>query len=73
MHPLLPKRSSNPISAHQIDSFLDIEMSEIPWAIVCKGCEEKDADKLQKLIFNTLKKVSFSSEEIDRIASPAGI
>jgi len=49
----------------QVDSFLDIEMSEVPWAIVCKGCEEKDAGKLQKILFDTLKNLSISQEEID--------
>jgi Zn-dependent M16 (insulinase) family peptidase len=49
----------------QVDSFLDVEMSEIPWAIVCKGCEEKDADKLQKKLFDTLKSVKISGEEIE--------
>lgn len=49
----------------QVDSFLDIEMSEVPWAIVCKGCEEKDAPKIQKIIFNTLKKLKITQEEIE--------
>lgn len=49
----------------QVDSSLDVEMSEIPWIITCKGCDEKDADKLQKILFDTLKKVSFSTAEIE--------
>lgn len=49
----------------QVDSALDIEMSEIPWVITCKGCNGSDADKLQKLLFKTLKKVTFTPEEIE--------
>ncbi len=49
----------------QVDSSLDIEISEVPWTIVCKGCNEKDADKLQKVLLDTLRKVSFSPEEIE--------
>jgi Zn-dependent M16 (insulinase) family peptidase len=48
-----------------VDSSLDIEMSEIPWTIVCKGCEEKDADQLQKILFDTLSQTTFSEEEIE--------
>lgn len=49
----------------QVESSLDIEMSEIPWTIVCKGCDEKDAPKLQKILFETLKDVTFTPEEIE--------
>jgi Zn-dependent M16 (insulinase) family peptidase len=49
----------------QVESSLDVEMSEIPWTIVCKGCEAKDADKLQKILFETLKNVTFTPEEIE--------
>ncbi len=49
----------------QIDSSLDVEMSEIPWAIVCKGCEEKDADALQKVLFDALEQVAIAPEEIE--------
>jgi Zn-dependent M16 (insulinase) family peptidase len=49
----------------QVDASLDVEMSEIPWTIVCKGCDEKDADSLQKILFSTLNKATFSPEEIE--------
>lgn len=49
----------------QVDSALDIEMSEVPWAIVCKGCEEKDADALQKVLFDALENVVITREEIE--------
>lgn len=38
----------------QADSFLEIEISEIPFAIICKGCSEKSADRLEKIIRETL-------------------
>jgi Zn-dependent M16 (insulinase) family peptidase len=52
----------------QLESSLDIEMSEVPWAIICKGCEEKDADSLRKLLFATLEEAAlkpFPPEEIE--------
>lgn len=49
----------------QVDSALDTEMSEVPWLIICKGAEGKDADKIEKLLFDTLKNVTFSKEEIE--------
>lgn len=49
----------------QVDSTLDVEMSEIPWVITCKGCHPSDADKIQKLLFKTLKKITFTPEEIE--------
>ena len=42
----------------QVDSSIDVEMSEIPWIIVCKGCEEKDQDALTEILFKTLKKIA---------------
>lgn len=49
----------------QLDSSLDIEISEVPWTIICKGCNEEDADKLQKILFEALEKVSISQEQIE--------
>ena len=49
----------------QVDSALDTEMSEVPWIVTCKGTEEKDADRIGKILFETLKKVTFSKEEIE--------
>lgn len=48
-----------------IDSSIDIEMSEIPFSIVCKGTESRHLADLRKLIFNTLKNATFSQDEID--------
>lgn len=50
----------------QAESSVDIEMSEIPFSIVCRGCEAADADQLRNLIFETLKSLdSFSQEQIE--------
>lgn len=40
------------------DAFMDIEMSEVPYLIVCKGTEEKYAEKLEKLLLETLAKIA---------------
>lgn len=49
----------------QVESFLDAEMSEVPFAIICKGVEAKSAGKLQKILFDTLKKLVITPEEIE--------
>jgi Zn-dependent M16 (insulinase) family peptidase len=49
----------------QVDSSLDVEMSEIPWTIVCKGCEAKDAEGLQKTLFEALKQFIPTREQIE--------
>ena len=38
----------------QASASIDIEMSEAPYLIICKGCKEKNADLLQKILFSTL-------------------
>lgn len=40
------------------DAFMDIEMSEIPYLIVCKGSEKENADALQKQLFKSLEKIA---------------
>lgn len=49
----------------QVESALDTEMSEVPWIIICKGAEGKDAEKIEKILFETLKSVTFSKEDIE--------
>ncbi len=49
----------------QVDSSLDVEMSEVPWIITCKGTEVKHAEELQKILFDTLRGVLFKEEEIE--------
>lgn len=36
------------------DGHLDIEMSEIPYVILCKGCKQQDIEALQNIILTTL-------------------
>ena len=52
----------------QAGSAMDLEMSEIPWTLICKGCDPENAEPLKNLIFRTLKEIAskpFSSEEIE--------
>lgn len=39
----------------QADSSLDLEMSEIPFTIICKGCTEANAEALKNLCYQTLQ------------------
>ena len=39
------------------NGFISLEMSEVPYLIVCKGTEEKDAEKLEQVLVDTLKKI----------------
>lgn len=38
-----------------VDAFIDPEITEVPYGIVCKGCEESDAEKIYEVIETTLK------------------
>jgi hypothetical protein len=52
----------------QAASYLDVEMSEVPWLIVCKGCEPEDMEPLRKLLLKTLLEIAesgISKEQID--------
>ncbi len=40
------------------DAFTDIDMSEVPYMIVCKGCEKENVDKLEKKILDSLTKIA---------------
>jgi Zn-dependent M16 (insulinase) family peptidase len=39
------------------DSYIDTDMSEVPYLIVCKGCEKESAEALEKTLFDSLKKI----------------
>lgn len=47
------------------ESSVDIEMSEVPFTILCKGCEAKSAKKLKEILFDTLKNCTFTKEQIE--------
>lgn len=49
----------------QVDSSIDEEMSEAPWVIVCKGCEAKDADAVQKILFKALNAFVPTPDQIE--------
>lgn len=40
------------------DAYVDIDMSEVPYLIVCKGTEEKNADELEKFLLESLEKIA---------------
>ena len=39
----------------QADGFLDTEMSEVPYTIICKGCDGNNAEALQQVLFKELE------------------
>jgi len=42
----------------QADGYLDLDMSEIPYAIICRGADPENGKKLREIIFNTLKNIA---------------
>lgn len=42
----------------QAGGMMDVEMTEVPYAIVCRGCEEKNAEKLKKVLFDSLEEIA---------------
>jgi Zn-dependent M16 (insulinase) family peptidase len=54
--------------ASSIESSIDLEMSEAPWVLVCKGCDPEAADMILKLFQSTLKDLAlkgFPKESIE--------
>ncbi len=47
------------------DAFIDTEMSELPYVIICRGCREKDASAIEDLILKALQDVVFDAELIE--------
>lgn len=47
------------------ESSVDIEMSEVPFSFIFKGCDAKNAKKLKKILFDTLGKSTFTEEQIE--------
>ena len=39
------------------DAYIDTEMSEIPYVLICKGCRKEDAPQLEELLRKTLKDI----------------
>lgn len=42
----------------QADAYIDTEMSEVPYVIVCKGCDPERLGALELLLVDTLKKIA---------------
>jgi hypothetical protein len=41
----------------QASSYIEMEISEIPWILTLKGCREEDADNLDRIIKHTLSSI----------------
>ncbi len=41
----------------QADAYMDTEMSEVPYLIVCKGCKQENVEKLEALLRKALEKI----------------
>lgn len=44
----------------QASAFMDGEMSEVPYIILCKGCKKEDADELQNHLFLTFREIALN-------------
>lgn len=55
----------------QADAYIDTEMSEVPYVIVCKGCNPDHAGALELLLIDTLKKIA--SEPISQMLIDAAL
>ncbi|MCB1107824.1 MAG: insulinase family protein [Chlamydiia bacterium] len=49
----------------QADGYLDTDMSEIPYVIICRGCKEGSAEGLKKVIFETLKNLKIRPDLVE--------
>ncbi|MCF7806373.1 MAG: insulinase family protein [Simkaniaceae bacterium] len=50
------------------DAFMETDMSEVPYIIVCRGCNAENADALEKILFQSFKKIvksGISQKSID--------
>ena len=48
-----------------ISTYLDTEMSEIPFIIILKGCQKENKEKLFQIFIDSLKKVEISNDLIE--------
>ena len=42
----------------QVDAVIDTDMSEVPFAIICKGCAKTAGDELEKTLWTSLEKIA---------------
>jgi len=51
----------------QAQSFVDVELNEIPWGIVLKGCDAENSDAIEKLIKETLSFIASTGIPLEMI------
>ncbi|NNM43546.1 MAG: metalloprotease [Chlamydiae bacterium] len=51
------------------EAYIDADMNEIPYILVCKGCEEKNVEKLQKHIWKSLEEIVAEGISLELIES----
>lgn len=51
----------------EAEASLDVEMSEVPFTLVCKGCSEGGAEAIEALVLKTLEEAASHSFPSDRI------
>lgn len=51
----------------QANSFIDVELNEIPWGLILKGCEPEYAYALEELIKETLKNITLTGIPLQMI------
>lgn len=52
-----------------VESTIDTEMSEAPWILICKGCEENSAEKIVKLVRASLADLCAKGFDPEAIAA----
>lgn len=65
---LLKKRLLKSGLCTEADSAIDVEMSEVPFTIICKGCEPNQGEALRNFLFTALREIAsspFAPEEIE--------
>lgn len=50
-----------------VESHFDTEMSEAPWLLICKGCDENSAEKIVQITRSTLEKLALSGFDLAAI------
>lgn len=51
----------------QADSTIDTEMSEVPYIIICRGCEIDAGEELEKILFKKLKEIAKSGIDAKKL------
>ncbi len=51
----------------EVDASLDIEMSEVPFSVVCRGCNAESEEALRTLLFKTLQTIANAPIDPDLI------